>query len=290
MGCQSSEKKSVRANQAPRVVSAAFFPTVVYQRNALMVETEGFDPENATLSYRFEWSINNKTSTHHKRSLPTGLLKRGDRVSVKVIPNDGLIDGKPFQSDVIVVQNRPPEIVSIQLLPQPFRPGEIIEAVVTAIDLEGDEVFYDYEWKKNGQSLFAANMDKLKIEDLKKGDTVSVRVTPSDQNEWGKAVESLNLASGNRPPAITSNPPDRFENGVYTYSLKATDPDGDTLKYSIRDPQPGMTFHATGLFQWKIPDTTSGVQHVTLVVMDPEGTGKAQKLRLDIDYLRTIEQ
>ena len=229
----------------------------------------------------------NNQSVHNTQELPAAFFRRGDKIAVEITPNDGFNDGPVFRTAEVQVQNTPPEILSIQLLPQPFLPGAMIRAVVTGRDRDDDHIEYAYEWRKNGEPLFLENRAEVKIQNLKKGDQVTVRVTPHDGREAGLSVESLNLAGGNRPPEITSNPSLEFKNGVYLYPVTASDPDGDPLEYSIEDPQPGMHFDpVTHVFQWEIPETTTGVQHLTLVVRDPEGEGAAQRIRLDIDFLR----
>ncbi len=285
-GCQSTEKKTVSGNQSPRVLSVNFFPPTPYQGESIVVSASGKDEEGDTISYRYTWFVNKK-SVHETRELPPKLFKRGDRISVEVIPNDGLSDGIVFKSSEVRVQNTPPEIVSIQLLPQPFQPGKTIKAIVTGKDREGDSIDYSYEWKKNGTPLFLENRAEAKIPDLQRGDQITVMVTPHDGRNAGKPIESLLLKSENRRPVITSKPPHQFKHGVYSYPVQAFDPDGDALHYTIEDPQIGMHLDTmTGLFHWDIPKHTSGVHHIILRVKDPEGEMAAQKVRLDIDFLR----
>ena len=285
-GCQSAEKKTSTVNQRPTVLSADFFPASPRQGESIVVRATGKDEEGDAIVYRYKWYINKKP-VHNTRELPATLFKRGDHLYVEIIPNDGYNDGTVFKTAQIRVQNTPPEIVSIQLKPQPFRPGETVHAVVKGKDREGDPIDYAYEWQKNGVPLFLENRASIKIDDLKKGDKITVRVTPHDGYHAGKTFESLQLSSHNRRPVITSSPPHQFKNGVYSYPIQAFDPDGDTLHYKIEDPQDGMHFDAvTGLFEWKIPKHTDGVQHVTLKVQDSEGGAAAQKVRLDIDFLR----
>ncbi len=287
MGCQSAEIKSVSSNEAPMIVSAELFPAELKQGHSVVAQAYGKDPENDAITFRYEWFVNEK-SVHHERELPPHFLKRGAKVAVEIIPNDGYNDGLPFKTALSVVKNTPPEIVSIQLLPQPFQAGQVIRAEVTGIDNEGDSIEYDYEWRKNGLPLFSDHGSEIVINDLKKEDLITVQVTPHDGIEAGRAFESLQSKSKNRGPSIISSPPLQFEDGTYTYAVVATDPDGDHLEYSILDPQPGMHFHPkTGHFQWLIPEETKGVQYVTLVVRDSEGEGSAQKVRLDIDFLRS---
>lgn len=284
--CQSAEKKIIQHNQAPEIVSADLFPPLPRQGEAIVVKANSTDEEKDAVTYRYQWFVNDQ-SVHDTLELPAAFFKRGDKIAVEITPNDGFNDGPVFKTASVLVQNTPPEILSIQLLPQPFLPGENIRAIVTGKDRDDDHIEYTYEWQKNGEPIFLENQAEVKIQNLKKGDQVTVRVTPHDGREAGKSVESLNLASGNRPPEITSHPSLQFKNGVYLYPVTASDPDGDPLKYSIEDPQPGMHFDPmTGVFQWEIPETTTGVQHLTLVVRDPEGEGAAQRIRLDIDFLR----
>ncbi|MEC4677238.1 MAG: hypothetical protein VST69_00605, partial [Nitrospirota bacterium] len=209
------------------------------------------------------------------------------KISVEVIANDGLSDGTAFRSPEIRVENIPPQIVSIQLLPQPFQPGKPIKAIVTGKDREGDHIEYTYEWRKNGDPLFLKNHHEVKIDNLQRGDQITVLVTPHDGYHAGKAFESLHLKSENRRPVITSNPPHQFKHGVYSYPVQAFDPDGDALHYTIENPQIGMHLDTiTGLFHWDIPKSTHGVHHVILRVQDSGGEMAAQKVRLDIDFLR----
>lgn len=285
-GCQSTEKKTLSGNQSPAVLSVDFFPPTPHQGESLVVRARGADEEGDAIIYRYTWFVNKKL-VHNTRELPASLFKRGDKISLEVIPNDGVSDGMVFKTAEIRVQNTPPEIVSIQLLPQPFHPGETIKAIVIAKDKEGDRIEYTYEWRKNGEPLFLENSSEVNISDLQRGDQITVKVTPHDGRDAGKSFESLNLKSENRRPVITSSPPHQFKNGIYSYPMQAFDPDGDALQYKIEDPQVGMQLDAvTGLFQWEIPKSTHGVQHVTLRVQDSEGSAAAQKLRLDIDFLR----
>lgn len=285
-GCQSAEKKMLSDNQSPRVLSVDFFPPIPHQGESLVVRAKGADKEGDAIIYRYAWFVNKKL-VHNTRELSASLFKRGDKISLEVIPNDGVSDGMVFKTAEIRVQNTPPEIVSIQLLPQPFKPGETIQAIVKGKDREGDRIEYAYEWRKNGEPLFLENSSEVRIADLQRGDQITVKVTPHDGRDAGKSFESLNLKSENRRPIITSSPPHQFKNGIYSYPMQAFDPDGDTLQYKIEDPQTGMQLDTvTGLFQWEIPKDTHGVQHIMLSVHDSEGAAAAQKLRLDIDFLR----
>ena len=72
----------------------------------------------------------------------------------------------------------------------------------------------------------------------------------------------------NQTPIITSTPITTATVGAaYTYNVTATDPDGNTLTFSLTIIPPGMTINSsTGLITWT--PTTSGNYNVTVEVSD----------------------
>jgi len=90
----------------------------------------------------------------------------------------------------------------------------------------------------------------------------------------GYPVESLtqrfviHVGPANQPPTITSTAITTATVGqAYSYDVEATDPDGDTLTYSLVGPPAGMTINfSTGLIAWT--PTTSGNYNVIVSVSD----------------------
>jgi len=72
----------------------------------------------------------------------------------------------------------------------------------------------------------------------------------------------------NQPPTITSTPDTTATvNQTYAYNVNATDPDGDTLVYSLTTSPTGMTINSTtGLINWT--PTSTGDYEVTVRVSD----------------------
>jgi hypothetical protein len=59
---------------------------------------------------------------------------------------------------------------------------------------------------------------------------------------------------------------------VYTYQVRASDPDGDALTYSMESPVKGMAIDpATGLLQWNVPAEFKGKTDVSITVGDGNG-------------------
>ena len=151
-------------------------------------------------------------------------------------------------------KNKLPEIVTIKLSPRLVYPGAKVKAEPEAKDEDGDTVSYYYEWKRNDEVLTGEILDEIDTAGFKKGDFITVTVTPYDGKEKGKPRRSLPLIVANRPPEITSSPPSELSNGKYIYEVKATDPDGDNLTYSLEGGPPGMAIDpATGVIRWDGP-------------------------------------
>lgn len=173
----------------------------------------------------------------------------------------------------LVKKNTPPEVVSIKLDPKLIYPGTKIKAVIEGKDEDGDPVTFSREWKKNDELLAGETMDELDTKGLKKGDWITLYVTPFDGKEKGKRKWSPTVMISNRPPEITSSPPAALSSGRYIYEVKAVDPDGDKLTFSLENAPPGMTIdHVKGRIEWKLPKAedpkTSGSHSIKVVVSD----------------------
>lgn len=138
-------------------------------------------------------------------------------------------------------KNKLPEIVTIRLTPRLVYPGTKVKAEPEARDEDGDTVSYYYEWKRNDDVLSGEMLDEIGTDGFKKGDFITVSVTPYDGKEKGKPRRSLPLVVANRPPEITSSAPSELSKGIYIYEVKAADPDGDKLSFSIEGAPSGMT-------------------------------------------------
>jgi hypothetical protein len=74
-----------------------------------------------------------------------------------------------------------------------------------------------------------------------------------------------------------------FDDTTYTYQVKATDPDGDTLAYSLESPQDGITIDpSTGLLKWVVPKEFKGKKDVSITVSDGHGGTAKYNLTISI--------
>ena len=90
----------------------------------------------------------------------------------------------------------------------------------------------------------------------------------------------------NRTPTITSTPPFFAKEGLpYEYTVTATDPDAEPLRYELRVGPTGMTIDPdTGLVQWAPQASDMGDHDVTVGAFDAIGAGGLQR------YVLTVQQ
>jgi hypothetical protein len=199
--------------------------------------------------------------------------RRGDKVQARAT-----VQGKEVLSNVVEIRNAPPVIVDARIVSEPGKGGSLL-VEASARDADGDNLTLQYAWTRNGEP--AGDTPRLTGQ-FKKGDKISVRITPFDGAEYGNAVV-LQREIANLPPVIIDHREFRFEGGVYTYQVKATDPEGDPLTYSLKSSAEGMTIdERTGLITWNVPRSFTGKMPVMVSVTDNHGGEARQSLVFEI--------
>jgi hypothetical protein len=246
-------------------------PVNVTRNSTIYIVSHGFTLSDA----KIEWLVNGKVTTTPISSQFNALgTKKGDKVQAMITIQD-----KEIISNSVQIKNSLPEISKITFLPEVFKPGDTLSVEVSGSDTDGDEVTIAYEWTKNGEP--AGNSKRIEVP-LKRGDKFSVKITPFDGEAYGRPIvlpkEILNL-----PPMINEDKTFHFNGTVYTYQVKATDPDGDPLAYSFKSAPPGMTIDpSTGFVQWNVPSEFKGKAPITVSVTDGHGGEAIQSLTLEI--------
>jgi len=179
--------------------------------------------------------------------------------------------------------NQPPRVTSVDVTPNFPKIGDTLKITATAIDPDGDEVTFIYQWFKNEELLPEETSDTLSLKGYQRGDRIMLNVIPYDGKEKG-SPGLMKVTVGNISPEITSTPNEsRFENRRFTYQVKATDSENDPLAYSLKAAPAGMTIDkATGLIQWDVPPDFRGKASVTVSVTDNQGGEGLQSFIYDI--------
>ena len=191
--------------------------------------------------------------------------------------------------------NAPPEIISVKILPDPAYANTDISAEVDAKDRENDLISYTYQWMKakeggsveEGEELKEETSPGLSHENFTRGDALAVIITPFDGRSQGRPYRTKYLVIANSPPKIVSQPPDTVpDKTLYSYQVKAEDPDGDPVSFSLAEGAPeGMTIDSsTGLITWPITEQSVGTYDITINADDGHQGVASQHYTLSLSY------
>jgi len=201
---------------------------------------------------------------------------KGDIISVTA--SLGGQEGKA----TVTIANSPPEIRSVRFTPDNIFSGVDITAVPDGFDADGDEVSFSCKWFVNDEEA-AGDTTVLRGGKIKKGDRVSVLITPSDREATGKVYPTQALTIPKASPRFISTPPTTFRGNVYTYNAAARDPDGDTITYSLSSSPAGMIIdERTGRINWPITRGDSGLHTIEVTAQNSEGVKAFQRYTLNI--------
>jgi len=234
-------------------------PVDARRNSTLYLSSRGFVLQDA----KIEWLINGVAVNN---PLPgqfaaTG-AKKGDSIQAKA-----LLQNKEIVSNIVQIRNSPPVLSNVRFLPEVFKQGDTLSVEASAADIDDDGVTFTCEWTKNGEP--AGSGTHIQVP-LKRGDRVSVRIIPSDGESSGRE-KTLLKEIANMPPMITDDKKFNFDGSIWTYQVRATDPDGDALVYALKGAPQGMSITQNGLITWRVPADFSGKTPVTVSVTDGHG-------------------
>ncbi len=212
------------------------------------------------------------------------LYRKGDTITLIVTS-----EGKDATATT-VIQNSLPRVVAVPFSPERVIAGRDISVVPQAVDPDGDDVMFHYQWTVNGEDI-PGDTSILKGNLFKHGDSVTLTVIPYDNEAAGEPFVSKALIIPNAPPQFVSTPPREFSNKTYTYQAKAEDPDGDPVTYTLGSAPQGMTIDPhSGLITWTIGGDQGGNHEVEVVATDPGGMKAYQRYTLSITIAKQGEQ
>ena len=271
-------------NHPPAVTSVSILPNPVTLAGPLTVRVEAQDLDSDTITFRYRWLVNGKVMPGYTReSLPPTMLKRGDQLAVEVTPFDGRIDGAPVLSPARAVLNTAPILSALSVDFDHAAQGRQLLARVEVLDPDHDDVSLKYRWKKNETVVKEGEDNILSVEGLTPRDVIDVEVTATDGNANGTATFSERFTMSNSSPTILSKPSGSATGGVYDYQVQASDPDGDSITYTLEEAPPGMSIEKeTGHIHWNVTPEAAGTFRVKVVAQDNRGGFAAQAFELSV--------
>jgi hypothetical protein len=238
-----------------------------------MIETD--DSQSGTAGFQYQWMVNGDLLQDQTGpTLTPSMLKRGDRVTVGLVPTSGKIQGTRYQAGPVVVGNTPPVVTHLSI-DRPDDPHAPVFAKMDALDADQDEMQFEFRWWRNNKVVKQGPEQTLDTTGFQSKDTLEVEVTPRDHLSAGKPVHSELVYVGNSPPKIISAPAVPIGRERYEYTVKAVDADGDPLSFLLEAAPPGMVINKeSGHLVWQIPSDLFGSHRVRIVAEDGQG-GKA---------------
>ncbi len=161
-------------------------------------------------------------------------------------PPEKPVTPPPAKVDTAVPEapNKPPQLLSAELLPKGVNGFQTLRAEVKTKDPDRDGVDVDYTWSVNGKVLLARRDASLPESEFEKGDEISLTITVSDKvNEpFEKTLSPITIA--NAPPTLLTDPGRLTQ--IDGFKLEANDPDGDSLTWRLEGEPKGMSIRSSG--------------------------------------------
>jgi hypothetical protein len=269
------DKLKFKTNSPPVITSVTISPNKPNKESELILFIQSHDPDGDSVTFHYQWMKNDEEILRENSSpLKDGNFKKGDLIRIKVTPSDGKMNGKSFLSDPVKILNSSPMIQEVRIEPKVAYANDNLKVSVRSSDLDGDFVYYTYQWEKNGVILSEERKEILERGQFKRGDSITITVTPDDRD-----------VISNCPPIIISSPPTSVAGTTYVYQVKANHPDEDPVFFILKSGPKEMEIDKnTGLIRWEIHQEDKGSHLIEIEACDNEGGRGIQRYTLAVEF------
>lgn len=234
-------------NDPPVISSLEVVPADPPTASTVTAHAAATDVDGDALTFRFTWTVGQRTFADFGPAFHTGGLPKGTVVSVTVTVSDGRLE--TTRSTSFTVANAPPVFTSLTISPP--APRSLDDLTVTAAfeDIDGDALAIRYEWQKNGVAIAGATSATLPRSAYAKNDVVTAIAYVTDGSATVSRQESVTI--GDSLPQLTwlALPGAIAHGAPLGVRAVASDPDGDalpaSLRFELRYGPAGMTVDAT---------------------------------------------
>jgi RHS repeat-associated protein len=175
-----------------------------------------------------------------------------------------------------VISSRPPTVGAVET--PYFYP-------VRATDPEGDPLHFTFLSSPDGMTV-DSQPGLIRWTPTASEAGANRVVVEVDDGQGNLATQTFDIqvssVPANRPPVITSTPAlFATVDSPYSYQVTASDPDGETVSFSLLSAPDGMTIdQASGLVQWTATAAQVPNQIVSVAVTDPRGGQATQSFEI----------
>ena len=100
-------------NSPPVIQEVWIEPKMAQGADRLKASVKSSDPDGDSIDYSYQWEKNGEVLNEERGEfLERGRFKKGDSMTVTLIPDDGETQGSPKKSETLIISNDPPLIVS----------------------------------------------------------------------------------------------------------------------------------------------------------------------------------
>lgn len=271
-------------NRAPRIERLALDPSEPRAGEDVVARVQAVDPDGDAVELQYLWTVGGRRVTERGASLRVPETARKDLpIEVEVTAHDGRAGSEPAQAQARVA-NRSPELLGVRVEPvEGVKVGSELVAVVDARDADGEPLEFSYAWRVNGRPAGASG-ERFSTNGLKRGDQVQVRASASDGSADTAPLDSAPVVVGNSAPAITSLPGGLTADGQFSYTVQASDPDGDrNLRFQLaQGPDGAQVDPLLGEVRWAASREHVGKHVFEVVVLDGYGGEARQRFEVDV--------
>ena len=131
-----SARPAFSSNTIPVIQSVSVYGGgPVTAASDLRLDVAATDPDGDRLQLTTHWTINGRALETTRPILPRSEIRRGDRVTARVVAWDGLAASEAFTTSAIAIGNASPTIVTF---PSGFDASGAFVYPITAVDPDGD--------------------------------------------------------------------------------------------------------------------------------------------------------
>ena len=236
---------TVIGNQHPLAPVVSILPERPLSGEALTLQVRkpGVDPDGEPVTLLVDWLIDGKilpASTKTEQGLKANIIRKGQRVGVRVTPSDGQDSGKAT-GDSVIVADRAPAPPRISLSPTSLRTADEVRVSIVepGVDPDGDPVTYRYRWSVNGaMTTLPEDTVALPSSWTRQGDSVSVAVMTEADGLLSEPVLAQLTVMPTSPsaPKVAIEPQAPWPGEPLRVSIleQAPDDDGAPIVYEIR--------------------------------------------------------
>jgi RHS repeat-associated protein len=247
-------------------------------------DVEAQDPENDPLTYGFAQRPEGMTIDEETGLIAWQPTEIGSyKVEVTVTDTQGGISRQIYTLEVLSQPiNQAPVITSTPGLRADLQNPYSYQ--IAANDPDGDRLTYQLLAAPDGMSIDSnAGIVRWQPKNGQLG-VNSVTVAAYDPQGLG-AIQTYKLAvlETNNAPLITSLPNLSVVVGSpYRYDLKAIDPDGDAIAYTLTNAPEGVTLDELGRLRWSPLQADIGAYPIEVTVTDGRGLSTSQTYTLTV--------